>query len=87
MAGDDPCLTGTENHNARTLDKRISIVGENIFDQEPVVEEEQERGQKCNKDYRVRNQVVSVVVKEYQVECTHQRQVDQDHDENPDAIL
>ena len=87
MAGDDACLTGSENHDARAFYDNISVISENILDQEAVVEEEKKGGQKGDKDDGIGNYVIPEVVEEYQVGGGYQYQIEEPHEEDPHPVL
>jgi hypothetical protein len=62
MFGDNAGVARTKNEHIDTIRHFPRIIRENVFYEKPVIEQEQERGQEGNENYRIGNEVVKDIV-------------------------
>src|SRR5690606_33136909 len=87
MLGDNARMPRTENEHIGSRGHPPLVVREHILDQEPIIEQEQERRQEGNENDRIRYEVMQNVVVVYQVDRTDQNKVEDHHIKDPHTVL
>src|SRR5690606_15119578 len=87
MFGDDAGLTSAVDQYVGVPDRAAVVKRKDILNEQPVIEQEKERGKERNEDNRIRNDVLEVVIVVEKVNNVDEHQVEKEHIDDPDTIL